>query len=629
MHVTVPLSRLTAGRRNPRKVRPEREAHRRLVASIRAYGLLEPLIVKPDSGGEGDGYRVIAGKRRLAALRDVYRGAETAPEIPCEVRDVDAATADALSLSENFAREGMHPLDEAEAFAKLASIDCKGVAAIASEFGVSAGYVRQRMKLATLADPIKAAYRNGEIDTGTAEAFAAVPRDRQIEVWKELGGHPRDAQHVRAVIQNGWIDARHARFDVEALPEGAVSRDLFHERVLIERKAFLEAQTDALIAEREALIEDGWGEVVIAPQADVQDRLWSMAPAEGEVDEDTATRLAAVDEQRTKLDAELEALDEGDEAGCDAIYERLDELDRQREELLEAAPRHYAEATKAHATVFLLVDPDGRVRRECRMPRTPGSSAPGSGARDDGGTPPPPTSEDLTDRQKATTYTHRALAVRGALLENDKARRCVLALLLHEKVRADGLTVRHDANTTDLHADNAEGFVSSVLEALRQRLAELDPFAGNYSIEASTAYRRLMDLPDTQLGALIDVLTVHSVIAHLHRQTELVALLADELGVNVRRYWRPDAAWLAGFKKIQLAHLIGQLRGSVHEGPALKRKKSELVEELAGLFADAAEDRIADPELADRLNTWLPANLRQEQPEDANRCEAETISHAA
>jgi len=239
------------------------------------------------------------------------------------------------------------------------------------------------------------------------------------------------------------------------------------------------------------------------------------------------------------------------------------------------------------------------------------------------------TSDDLTDRQKATTYTHRALAVRGALLENDKVRRCVLALLLHEKVRADGLTVRHDANTTDLHAEKAEGFVSSVREALRQRLAELDPFAGDYIIETATAYRRLMDLPDAQLVALIDVLAVHSVIAHLHRPTELVALLAGDLGVNVRRYWRPDAAWLAGFKKIQLAHLIGQLRGPVYEGPALKRKKSELVEELAGLFTDAAEGRLDDPALIERVNPWLPANLRHEQPEEADRCDVETVSHAA
>ncbi len=91
----------------------------------------------------------------------------------------------------------------------------------------------------------------------------------------------------------------------------------------------------------------------------------------------TAGPPAAIDEQRTKLDAELQSLHEGDEAGCDAIYERLDELDRQREELFESASRHYTEATKAHAAVFVVVDPDGRVRRECRMPRIPGAGMTG------------------------------------------------------------------------------------------------------------------------------------------------------------------------------------------------------------------------------------------------------------
>ncbi|MCY2953392.1 MAG: hypothetical protein NTU53_15645 [Planctomycetota bacterium] len=56
----------------------------------------------------------------------IHRG-DGHPKIPCEVRAVDDLTADAMSLAENFAREGMHPLDEAESFAKLAREDAKGV----------------------------------------------------------------------------------------------------------------------------------------------------------------------------------------------------------------------------------------------------------------------------------------------------------------------------------------------------------------------------------------------------------------------------------------------------------------------------------------------------------------------
>jgi hypothetical protein len=90
----------------------------------------------------------------------------------------------------------------------------------------------------------------------------------------------------------------------------------------------------------------------------------------------------------------------------------------------------------------------------------------------------------------------------------------------------------------------------------------------------------------------------------------LVWRLATELGVEVRRYWRPDERWLSGYQKIQLAHLIGQLRGPVYVAPAEGKKKSELVTELAKLFADAAEGKLEDAKLAAKLNAWLPSNLR-------------------
>ena len=93
--ISVPLSKLAAGRRNPRRVKLERDAHRRLVASIRAHGLLAPLVVQPDDKNPG-AYRVIAGNRRLAALREAYKDAAKPPKVPCVLRAVDDQTADAI-----------------------------------------------------------------------------------------------------------------------------------------------------------------------------------------------------------------------------------------------------------------------------------------------------------------------------------------------------------------------------------------------------------------------------------------------------------------------------------------------------------------------------------------------------
>jgi hypothetical protein len=80
--------------------------------------------------------------------------------------------------------------------------------------------------------------------------------------------------------------------------------------------------------------------------------------------------------------------------------------------------------------------------------------------------------------------------------------------------------------------------------------------------------------------------------------------------VNLRDNWRPDASWLTGFQKIQMAHLITELKRPAH-APAPERKKSELIEVLVRLFADAAEGKLDDKQLASRVNSWLPSNLRE------------------
>jgi ParB family transcriptional regulator, chromosome partitioning protein len=610
--LSVRLSHLVADRRNPRKVKVNPEADQRLVALIRSQGLIQPLVVRPDERPKH--YRVIAGKRRLAALREVYRGQD--PQIDCVVRDVDAATADALALGENFGREPMHPQDEAEAFAKLAANEGKGSGIIAAEFGVEERYVRQRMKLATLATVVKTAYRDGQIDTATAEAFASVPEEKQVEVWKEMGGNPRHAEHVRNVIANDWIDAKHAIFDIAALSEEIVSRDLFSERVLVERQAFMQAQADAITAQHQSLTEDGWKEVVIGKREDVQDRLLTMDMPEREFDPLTAKKLEKIAARKQELEQKAGHVKEDDEPGMRRLQKRFDVLESAEHEIVKDAPAFISEETKAIATAFLILDPDGRVHREIRVPRRKrGTSANGNGhaiGDDVAENVKTPTSDDLCDRQLSTTFTHQALAVREAVLKDNDARTRLLALILHDKVRSEALAIRHDANGTSVHASTVVTFKSAAYDQLTQKRTNLDPFTQKHRIEDVEGYEALGNLSAGKLGALIDLLIVECITAHMTRRTPLVEYLATQLKVNIRDYWRPDAEWLSGYQKIQLAHLMTELMGVVH-APAPERKKSELVELLATLFADAADGKLEDKELAGRVNTWIPANLRDEE----------------
>jgi hypothetical protein len=215
----------------------------------------------------------------------------------------------------------------------------------------------------------------------------------------------------------------------------------------------------------------------------------------------------------------------------------------------------------------------------------------------------------LTDGQLAVTFTHQALCVRDALHQNAKARECVLALLLHDKVRSEALSMRHETNGTTLQASNSKSFTSAARDRLRAIRAKLDPFAKEQFVDDVQAYSQLGQLSEKKLDDLIDLLVVELVTAHPLRPTKLIAHLATELKVNMRDDWKPDADWLGSFQKIQLAHLVTDLRGPVH-APTPDRTKSELVKQLAQLFADAAEGRLEDKSLAAKVNAWLPANLR-------------------
>jgi hypothetical protein len=188
-------------------------------------------------------------------------------------------------------------------------------------------------------------------------------------------------------------------------------------------------------------------------------------------------------------------------------------------------------------------------------------------------------------------------------------------MILHEKIRSEALAIRHDANAVTLQATGSEGFASETFDKLKERRAKFDPFVQDHFVEDTLGYRRLTELPDTQLAELVGLLAAECVTSHLQRRTELVQLLATELKVDIRKSWHPNAAWLAGYQKIQLAHLVAELRGRAYDPTRETSKKSELVDALAKLFSDAAEEKLEDKQLAERANAWLPANLREAKQE--------------
>lgn len=209
---TIELSQLKPWPKNPRQGNPDVTD---LVASIKAEGLLQPLIVAKN----GDGYYVIAGNRRFKALQ-VAEWHNEDRGVPCHVLP-DGLDDDRLlevALAENVIRLDMHPIDECEAFAKLAA-EGKDIAGVAAAFNVSERYVRQRLLLGSLPDAVRIAYRKGEIEHRDAIALARLNDPKlAAKAYKAAVKSGTDIgwNASKAAGEEGRFYVAHAKFEVPA-----------------------------------------------------------------------------------------------------------------------------------------------------------------------------------------------------------------------------------------------------------------------------------------------------------------------------------------------------------------------------------------------------------------------------
>jgi ParB family chromosome partitioning protein len=182
---TIPLNRLTAWKGNVRKT-GAKEGLDELTASTAAHGLLQSLILRE----EGGKFVVVAGRRRLLALKALAKAGKIADDfpVPCITIANDADAAE-ISLAENVVRVPMHPADQFEAFRTVID-NGASIADVAARFGVSEEIVEKRLKLGRLSSAILKAYREGDIGLEQAQAFAlSDDHPAQARVLGELSPH--------------------------------------------------------------------------------------------------------------------------------------------------------------------------------------------------------------------------------------------------------------------------------------------------------------------------------------------------------------------------------------------------------------------------------------------------------
>ena len=170
--VSLKITEIEPDRGQPRKNFDE-AAMAELENSIREYGVLQPLLVRPMSDGS---YKIVAGERRWRAAM-----AAGLSEVPVVIRSMTEEEACAIALIENLQREDLNPLEEAEGMQRLIEEFGFTQAEAADKLSKSRPAVANSLRLLALPEAARTALAEGKISAGHARALLGLSEEAQIE----------------------------------------------------------------------------------------------------------------------------------------------------------------------------------------------------------------------------------------------------------------------------------------------------------------------------------------------------------------------------------------------------------------------------------------------------------------
>lgn len=182
----VPIERVVPNPWQPRSVMREEELEE-LTASIREFGIIQPLLVSVERGADGqDTYQLIAGERRLRAAR-----AAGLTRVPVTIRQSTPQELLELAIIENVQRADLSPLEEAIAYQRLVEEFRLTQQEVAVRVGKSRTAIANTLRLVTLAPEIRESLASGDITEGHARALLGMPdEDVRREIWERvIAGH--------------------------------------------------------------------------------------------------------------------------------------------------------------------------------------------------------------------------------------------------------------------------------------------------------------------------------------------------------------------------------------------------------------------------------------------------------
>jgi len=633
VEIFVPLAKLKKSPRNARKVPHGEAAIEALAASIQHKGLIQNLVVEPETKEDGTPtgyYLVTAGEgRRLAMLlRAKRKQIKKSEALRCWL---DTANDPAeISLDENVTRTPMHPADQFERFRELADGKGWGAQEIGARFGVSAGVVKQRLRLGAVSPKLLQVYREDGLTLDQLMAFAITEdHARQEQVFENLL-HNREPWIIRRdmTASNVPADDRRAVFvgaDAYVGAGGNIIRDLFSEDRggVFEGAGLLDILAAEKLREGAEPGQGGGGEWaqghIDHPHAPRERRFY---PPSGPPPDEDEARLEALSAEHDELAEGYSSYDEMPEdvaTKLEAVSDEIDAISEKRSA--------YGANVIAHGGAFVVLHHDGSVRVERGFVRLEDEALadPQPEPEAEGDAPDPQTGEDeqpedvqeveeeeepgklISDSLTRDLSAYRTLALRVALAERPDMALVVLthtltAQLFYSYAEASCLEVRPTVTPLGSHADGIED-TPLAARASEQREA----WAERMPRDVADLWSFIVGMDDEKRLALLAHCASRTVNAlrlpwdRKPRTLQTADRLASALALEGATAWtRPVDSYLA---RATRAHMVEAVAGGGSEGPArgiADMKKPDM--------AQAAGQLLAGP-------GWLPAVLRTPQRE--------------
>ncbi len=188
----LPIDSIQRGKYQPRRdMQPE--ALEELAESIRAQGVMQPIVVRPIADSR---FEIIAGERRWRASK--LAGLTT---IPALIREVPDEAAVAMALIENIQREDLNPMEEALALQRLQKEFELTHAQVAQAVGKSRTTITNLLRLTNLGEDIQRMLEHGDLEMGHARALLSLPDASQSTAASQIVARGLSVRQTEALVR--------------------------------------------------------------------------------------------------------------------------------------------------------------------------------------------------------------------------------------------------------------------------------------------------------------------------------------------------------------------------------------------------------------------------------------------